>query len=129
MPFGKKLPVEPVSVFGLLTSGGALEISVATVNFGATSSGLACKVGVSVGITDFFGFTTEALRKGLAYAGKSVDLLQKKALLGLSSVRKTLQCAGALLFKSKRDFCSESVPKNDQKNWSVPKTFQKSAGK
>ena len=77
MPFGKKLPVGPVSVLGLLTSKGALEISVATVNFGATSSGLACKVGVSVGITDFFGFTAEALRRGSSCPNKSVDLLKK----------------------------------------------------
>ena len=94
----------PVSVLGLLTSEDTLEISVATVNFGATSSGLACKVGVSVGITDFFGFLAEALRKGSAYAGTSVDLLQKKALLGPPNARETLQCANAHLPESTRDF-------------------------
>ena len=75
--FGKKLPVRPVSVFGLLTSEGALEISVATVNFGATSSGLACKVGVSVGITDFFGFIAEVLRKGSSCASKPSNFRKK----------------------------------------------------
>ena len=98
MPFGKKLPVGPVSVLGLLTSEDTLEISVATVNFGATSSGLACKVGVSVGITDFFGFMAEALRKGSACAGKPSNFL-KKGSVGAVKCERSIAVRGCSLIQ------------------------------
>ena len=98
MPFGKKLPVGPVSVFGLLISGGALETSVATVNFGATSSGLACKVGVSVEITDFFGFTAEVLRKGSSCAGKPSNFL-KKGSVGAVKCERSIAVRGCSLIQ------------------------------
>ena len=59
-----------------------------TASFGATSSVLICEVDVSLEITAFFEFITEALRKGSACAGKSANSLKNNEPFGIVFVVK-----------------------------------------